>query len=437
MNLTLAELAELPLAAALIDGDEVVAQTPEWRHGGPGAVAYQVRRSRLVVSTDDTHPVCVPVVGRLLDEIEGAAASLPRRQSLRVGMLAASLRIVAGRSVSATGRSADVLEHACAGIASRTALEVVVEEGDDFSVPAPSVAALVLVQFAANAERHDHAATVSLRAQGGSFVVRWAGGARSAGASTARRREERARWGLGFARIAADSIGGVIFPPIEDGDGGQVASLEVGVNRLALPVALVRNGTVHKATRAWDEEVSLRPGTVAPADGRAGRCVAAAASAPGRIVRVDGWSARSVAPGRTWVAVPPDAITDRARDVLDGMLHERALWDNVPEPARSRIVALAAILASMLGGELARVPGETWNRRAPEAAAAFGLTMPLPHFVGAGAVDPRIALFLATEFGERFEADGDDLYLRIAQDHRDEPLVRVFLTPGDDSLKLS
>jgi hypothetical protein len=151
---------------------------------------------------------------------------------------------------------------------------------------------------------------------------------------------------------------------------------------------------------------------------------------------VEGWSARTGRDG-TWVAVPPDAVVDRVRDVLDGMVHERALWDGVPEPARSRIVALAALLASMLGADLARVPGTTWNRRAPEIAAAFGLCMPLPQFRGAGAVDPRVALFLAAEYGEAFEADGDDLYLRIAADHRDDALLRVFLAPGDDSLKLS
>jgi hypothetical protein len=176
------------------------------------------------------------------------------------------------------------------------------------------------------------------------------------------------------------------------------------------------------------------PGTRRP---RAARCTAAAAAVPGEIACVDGWSARSVAGGATWIAIPPDAVVDRARDVLDGMVHERALWDNVPEPGRSRIVALAAILAAMLGAELTRVPGETWNLRAAEVAAAYGLTIPLPRFDGAGAVDPRVALFLAREFGDRLDADGDDLYLRIAPQHRDDPLVRVFLAQGDDSLKLS
>lgn len=65
------------------------------------------------------------------------------------------------------------------------------------------------------------------------------------------------------------------------------------------------------------------------------------------------------------------------------------------------------------------------------------LRLALPVFRGASAVDPRVALFLATEFGEMLEVDGDDLYLRIRPDRRDDPVVRVFLRDGDDALKLS
>ena len=99
---------------------------------------------------------------------------------------------------------------------------------------------------------------------------------------------------------------------------------------------------------------------------------------------MEGWGTRTGRAG-TWVTIPPDGIVDRARDVLDGMVHERALWDGVPEPRRSRIVALAAIVAATLGAELDRVPGATWNRRAPGLARAFGLATPVPVFCGAGA----------------------------------------------------
>jgi hypothetical protein len=436
VNVTIGEVPELPLAAALLDRDDVVAHTPEWAGAAPGAVTYRVRQTRLVVSTETAHPMCAPVLDALLDEIDHTASGLPRRQALRVRMLAASLRIVAGRELGPAGTSADVLEHACAGIASRTALQVTVSDQEPFAVPAPPVAALVLVQLATNAERHDHAESVALRAGRHTFTVEWHGSTGSPGASTARRRADRQRWGLGFARIAADSIGGAVYPPSESADGVRSASLETGLNRLSLPLALVRDGAVQKATRAWDEETALLPGRSVPGQGRAARCVASAADRPGAIVSSDGWCARTARDG-TWLAIPPDAVVDRARDVLDGMVHERALWDGVPEPARSRIVALAAILASMLGADLVRVPGETWNRRAPELAQAYSLSMPVPLFRGAGAVDPRVALFLATEFGEALETEGDDLYLRIREDRLEDPLVRVFLAAGDDSLKLS
>ena len=435
MNLTLAEVRHLPFAGALLNQGDLLAQTEEWTGGGPGAVTYPVRGSRLVVSTDPAHPECGPMVTRLLDEVAAVAAAVPRVQSLRVGMLADSLRIVAGRHTTASGTAADVLEHACAGIASRAALRVGIDGCDDASVAAPSVAALVLVQLAANAEAHERASMVTLSGRDGSFAVRWQGAPARGTATTSRRRADRERWGLGFARIAADSIGARLLPPVDEG-GDRVALLETGLGHLALPLALVRDGMVHKATRAWDEETALLPGGPLPAGSRAARCVDDAAARPGEVVCVEGWTARYHT-GGTWIAIPPDGVIDRARDVLDGMVHERALWDGTPEPGRSRIVALAAILAVLLGGELLRVPGSAWNARAPELAAAYGLAMAVPRFEGVGAVDPRVALFLAREVGERFVTAGDDLFLQLDRDRRDDALVRALLRPGETVLKLS
>jgi hypothetical protein len=435
VNLTVAEVRHLPFAGALLNGDELLAHTDEWTGAGPGAVTYPARGSRLVLSTHAAHPACAAMVTRLLDEVARVAAAVPRVQSLRLGMLADSLRIVAGRSTATSGAGSDVLEHACAGIASRTALRVGIDRCDDAAVLAPSVAALVLVQLAVNAEAHEQASAVTLSARDGSFTVSWEGAPPRGMPATARRRADRERWGLGFARIAADSIGARLFPP-SDVDGARVALLETGLGHLALPLALVREGTVHKATRAWDEETALLPGSPVPPGSRAARCVERALGSPAEIVRVDGWTARHHA-GATWIAVPPDGVADRARDVLDGMVHERALWDATPEPGRSRIVALAAILAALLGGELPRVPGTAWNARVRELAAAYGLAMVVPRFDGVGAVDPRVALFLALEVGERLETDGDHLVLHVSPRHRDDALVRALLPPGATSLKLS
>jgi hypothetical protein len=37
--------------------------------------------------------------------------------------------------------------------------------------------------------------------------------------STARQRGARERWGMGFARIAADTLGGAVYPPYDRGGG--------------------------------------------------------------------------------------------------------------------------------------------------------------------------------------------------------------------------
>ena len=413
MNLTVAEVGELPLAAALLDGDEVVARTPEWRGPGPGVVAYRARRARFVVDTGGGDPVCMDVAARLLDALEGMASSASHRQALRVRMLAAGLRLLCGRSASAPGTSADVLEHACAGIAGRTAVAVAVDQqGAPFAVSDAAAAALVLVQFAANAERHDGATSLTLSAGGGVLAAAWPAGAARALPATARRRADRERWGLGYARLAADAIGAAVHEPVDE-DGTRTALLEVGLERLALPLALVRDGAVVKSTRAWDEETGLPPGRTTPAGSRAGACVAAAARTPGTVAEVAGWTARSARTG-TWVAIPPEPARDRARDVLTGLVHERALWEGVDEKRQMRVHALAAILGHLLGEPLERVPAPAWNARAGAAAAALGVRTPVPVVSGAGAVDPRVALYLVAEHGGWLRASGDDLLLESA-----------------------
>src|SRR4029077_488605 len=124
---------------------------------------------------------------------------------------------------------------------------------------------------------------------------------------------------------------------------------------------------------------------------------AAAMGNPNGITEYDGWFARATG-DQVWIAIPPDDILDRARDVLDGIVHERALWDGVPEPAQSRVFALASLVGAMLGTALPRVPGDTWKRKYPEIAAAFGVTFQVPDYEGIGAIDPRIVAFLASEF---------------------------------------
>jgi hypothetical protein len=246
--------------------------------------------------------------------------------------------------------------------------------------------------------------------------------------TTARRRIDRERWGLGFCRIAADTIGGAVYPPADRGDGTVAATLDLGLHDLALPLAAVRDGRVLKATRTWDEETGCPPGSPVEPGSRLAACRDATSASPGALVREDGWSARSTGE-LLWVAIPPDDVLERARDVLDGMGHERALWEGVPEPHLTRVFALVSLLAARLGRPLPRVPTGVWSQRMSLLARAHRLPMAVPRLDGVGALDPRLAAYLATELGTEMLVDGDDLLLRIrpggAGDERLTPLAWV------------
>ena len=228
----------------------------------------------------------------------------------------------------------DVIDLARAGITARTALRVEAIAGPARPVLGPEVAALVLVQLAVNAERHDAASAVRLEVDRTTFRVAWNHAGPAPRVTTARRKAGRDRWGLGFARVAADAIGGTVYPPRALGDGTLAATLELGIRRLALPLAAVRDGRVCRATRAWDEETGMAPGSATGAGSKLATIQAAAAAVPGRIVADAGFSARSGVDA-LWVVVPPDDSAVRAREVVSGLTHERALSEHIEEPARS------------------------------------------------------------------------------------------------------
>ena len=435
MNLTLAEIAELPLAAALVDAaGAVVARTPEWDGPGPGAVSYPVRSVRLVVRTEPASAQCDELLSRLLDAIDSAANSLAGTQAKRVCMLAGSLRLVAGREPGGWGTTDDVIDLARAGITARTGLQVEVAAGAARPVLGPEIAALVLVQLAVNAERHDAATAVRLEVDRTTFRVVWRHAGPAPRITTARRRAERDRWGLGFARIASDAIGGTVYPPRTTGDGALAATLELGIRRLALPLAALRDGRVLRATRAWDEETGLAPGSPTGLGSRLATIEAAANSVPGRIEVDAGFSAR-LGSQVLWVAVPPDDSSVRAREVVAGLVHERALSDHIDEPARSNIGGLALLLATLLGEPMPRVPIAAWSRRLHEMPRVVAMDGGLPEFDGVGAIDPQVVAVLAPS-GAGFEIDGDRLWLRVREECRDDAAVRVLLRPGENRIPL-
>ena len=438
MNLTIADLRDLPLACALVDAqDNVIAQTPEWQGDGLWAASYPVRRNRLVVSTEPAAHVSLDTLEFLLHELDAAAGELTRPTALLVRMLAGSLRLVAGRRMDSCAPvpSAEVIDCARAGISARTGLAVLTGPAEGVTGLGLEAIALILVQLAVNAERHGKASSVTLTSEPGAFHVAWRGEAPAGRLATSRRRVLRERWGLGFARIAADALGAVVHMPHRRGDGLVVATVETGVGRLSLPLAAVRDGSILRATRAWDEETGLTPGTpvaTAPFLAEAARI---AADNPDALVRSGAATSRA-ARGLVWLAVPPDDIIDRARDVLDGLGHERVLTDAVGEPRRSRISGAAMLLGSIVGTPVQRVPASSWVRRMRELAGPFSLPMPVPDYEGVGAVDPSLCALLASEIGEAFEVDGDALWLRLRAERLTETLAAQMAMEGGRRIRL-
>ena len=160
----------------------------------------------------------------------------------------------------------------------------------------------------------------------------------------------------------------------------------------------------------------------------------AAESAPGTIANDGGLSART-GMSDLWVAVPPDDSGVRAREVVTGLTHERALSDHIAEPARSTIRGLAILLATLLGEPMPRVPLDAWSRRMGELGPAFGISSLIPGFDGVGAIDPQVVLVLARSGGS-FEVEGDRLWLRIPEERRDDAAVAVLLRSGEDRIPL-
>jgi hypothetical protein len=437
VNLTRAELGDLPLAAALLGRDgEVVTQTPEWRGAAPGTSTYRVRGNRLLVNSAAVTPGCEAILGRLLDELDAAAFALGAVQSLQVRMLAASLRLIAGRLDDDTGTSDHVVHFARAGIRARTALEVLIDDSAAWMVGAAEAAALVLVQLAVNAERHAGATAVTISQSEHAFHVSWRGRCGDARVTTSRRRSERARWGLGFARLAADALGGAVYPPLDSGPGTCRSTLELGLGRLALPLAAVRRGVISKATRAWDEETGLLPGTAVIEHPRLEAACAQGHETPGTIRMLEGWCARA-AGDQVWIAIPPADALDRARDVVDGIAHERAPWDGVTEPRRSRIAALAAVLASLLGTPLPRAPAGAWTQRMRTLAPLFDLRSAIPECPAPSALDPQVTVLLASEVDDSFDVAGEKVWLRVRVNARGDPLVQALAASDADRIAIT
>ena len=348
MRLEPGEIPALPLPAALFDLEgRVVAKTPEWVGRCPGTVSFHAGQGHLLVAPDAATPELDVLMDRLLTELRCAASRLGGEEGMRMGVLTAGLELVAGQSV-ASGPPAtpeDVLALAVAAIRARApGLGVqIVGPLPNTVVTAPAAIALALVQLAVNAQIHEGAQRVALQVSPGpTFGVEWAAPARaSAPVSSHRHPLRRSGWGWGYVQMVADALGATGLPPGTTGPGTIGACLSLGSPRLGLPVAVMCQGRVERSTQAWDQD-QQRPGFGQHLDELLARLTAAASEQPGRIVYADLYQAR-LDRGRTWIVLTPESGSSRARDLLAGLQHERALW-TAPEPYATRASALATLL---------------------------------------------------------------------------------------------
>lgn len=415
----------LPLPAALVDGEGgTVAVTPEWSGPCPGTLSYRAGAGHLLVAPDAPTPELDALMGRLLGEVRAAAAALSGDAALQASVLAAGLELVAGRPAGAgpAGGAEEVVALTAAAVGARTQDLGVQVLGPlpDVPVPAPAAIALALVQLAVNAHRHEEARRVFLRvAPGPTFSVEWPAPARAAGPVRSHRHAlRRPRWGWGYVRMVADALGGVALPPGPAGPGLTGACLGLGSARLGLPLACVRDGRVERATEAWDEDPAM-PAQGEPAGGPLAALVAAAAAQPGRIA-YGGLHRARLRRGRTWAALAPESGSSRARDLLRGLHHERALW-SAPEPQATRVSALTTLLQVAMGEPWPSAPPSVWAEVLPGACAALGVPPPAP-VDWVCPPDPRATAFLLAETGGRLVGRGDEAWLVAAAG---DPLLRA------------
>ena len=420
MRLDPAEVVELPLAAALLDREgRHLAATPEWLGAGPGSAVYQLGQAHLLVAPDVPTPELDALVGRLLQTMEEASAALPASDSRRIEVLAAGLALVAGRppQTSSTGDAWQVLELAAAAISARTQGVAVELRGPvtDLAVPAPAAIALALTQLAVNAQQHENARVLQLRvAAGPTFYVEWPDPSQGSVRMTAHRHSlRRPRWGWGYVQMVADALGASALPPGPTGAGMVGACIGLGTFQLTLPLALVRDGRVERSTLAWDQDPQA-PGIGGAPAGVLGQLVLAAGRLPGSIAYRDLYRARVIGE-HAWLALAPESGTSRARDLIKGLAHERALW-SAPEPLATRLQGLATLLGIALGEPWPSVPPSVWATSAPEAARAMGVALPASLDVLV-LPDPRLVAVFLSELEGRLVLRSGQLYVEPSPTH--------------------
>lgn len=408
----------------------------------PGSVVYHAGLSQLVVAPATPTPAGLEaLMARLLAALEGALPELEAEAARRIRVLQAGLELVSGQPLSQhdTGTSEDVLALAESAVRMRAPdLTVKLQpERRPQVVPAPAKIALALVQLAVNAKQHEfidaarrrRVTGVRLRVgRGPSFYVEWPSeDAGAAQVSTARHQRARPRWGWGYVRLAADALGGVALPPGLTVPGWEGACFSIGSRMLTLPLACYERGRLVRCTGSWEQETRFAHGASQHLlEESAAGVLEAARAAPGAIVYHDLFAAR-VSGERTWLALPPETGTNRVKDVLRGLDHERVLWA-APEPHATRVQALTLILARRAGQEWPVFDASSWVQAFPAACQALGVDPPA--LTGATLYpDGRVAAFLLAELGGRLRVSQGTVVFDPPPQAATDPLLSV-LEPG-------
>jgi hypothetical protein len=231
--------------------------------------------------------------------------------------------------------------------------------------------------------------------------------------------------------MVADALGGAALPPGPAGHGLTGACLGLGSPRLGLPLASVRDGRVERATQAWEEEPGM-PAQGDPAGGPLAALVGAAAERPG-LIAYRGLHRARLRRERTWAVLAPESGSTRARDLLRGLHHERALW-SAPEPHATRVSALTTLLQVAMGEPWPSAPPGVYREALPAACAALGVASPEP-LDAVAPPDPRAVALLLADAGGRLERHGDEVWLAGADPAN--PLLRALGAGADGSLRVS
>jgi hypothetical protein len=137
--------------------------------------------------------------------------------------------------------------------------------------------------------------------------------------------------------------------------------------------------------------------------------LSAAARLPGRIAYRDLYRARLLG-DQAWLVLAPESGASRARDLVKGLAHERALW-GAPEPLATRLHGLAGLLSVALGEHWPSVPPSVWATSAPTAARALGV--PLPTSLDVLVLpEPRLLAVLLSELQGRLVQRSGQLYVQ-------------------------